>query len=115
MSYDVDLVVDTGRTHIDHDGIVKSDPISVWDGNITYNLGPMMRAAGVELRDLHNLPAPAVANILSTAIGKMNAHPNQYREFDSPNGWGVYEDCLSFLTGLRDACQAHPRTTVEVH
>lgn len=104
MSYDVDLIVETGPKHY----------ASAWDSNITYNLVPMMRAVGIELKELHGADALSTWRLLADACGKLAAHPDKYVVHNPPNGWGNYDICLEFLRDFRDACLNHPFTKVHV-
>lgn len=104
MSYDVDLIVDTGAGHY----------ASAWDYNITYNLGPMMRAVGIDLNELHKTRADEAHRLLTPACEELAAHRDKYAVHNPPNGWGNYDICLEFLREFRDACETHPLTKVHV-
>jgi len=114
VSYDITLTIDTGRTYIDDDGSAHTDPVSVWSANYTANCAPMWRLAGCDLRDLHGLPAPHAADMLTRAVTAMEAEPAVYEALNPPNGWGDYPSALRFLRSMREACRTHPRTTVQV-
>lgn len=64
-----------------------------WDG-LTYNLREMFVEAfqnGDGMRGLDGKKTEEVAPILERALADMEARPDHYRRFDSPNGWGTFD------------------------
>lgn len=115
MSYDVYLVVDTGRTYTDHrDGTIKPNPVSVWETNYTSNCSRMWCTAGVDLHDLEGMSASEAAPRLEAAIEEMRTNPGKYKAMNPENGWGDYDSALQFLNDIRNACRLHPKTTVHI-
>lgn len=104
MSYDVYLNVDGGAGH----------GVCAFDRNMTSNVAPMWRKAGVDLREFQGLLAGRVIDSLNAAIDNMTNYPEDYRAMNPENGWGSYEGALDFLTSLRDACQKFPRAEIGV-
>jgi len=49
---------------------------------------------------------------LEEAIRKMKDNPEFYRAFDSPNGFGKYDDFLAWLEEYLVACNKYPNATV---
>ncbi|PFG17235.1 hypothetical protein ATK74_1798 [Propionicimonas paludicola] len=63
--------------------------------NITYNLSPMLKAAGFcGWGDLVGMKArDAGAHVLKVLDG-MSTDPAHWRAMNPPNGWGDYDRCL---------------------
>lgn len=85
--------------------------------NITHNLNKMADAAGIYgvvwrpeengINKASDLIAP-----LETAIADMRERPEFYKKFNSPNGWGMYEDFVPWLERLVEACREYPYAKV---
>jgi hypothetical protein len=85
--------------------------------NITHNLNKM--AAALDIYEIlwHpplNTTAKDLIRPLQFAIGEMIAHPNKYKQYDAPNGWGLYIHFLPWLQKLLAACEEHPTATITV-
>ena len=106
MSADYWLEMDTGGT----------EPCRITDPsfNITYNLGPMLRAAGFPDWDaLIGAPASETAGVLNSVAAKLRTDQAELTEKYSPeNGWGDWHRALEFIQRFRDACAAHPKATI---
>ena len=91
-------------------------PVSVFSGNITHNLSEMWRRAGVHhaLYDSQGLLARDILPDLRRGLHRMEDNPEVYRVFDSPNGWGVYENALPWLREVVAACEENPDATIRV-
>lgn len=77
------------------------------DLNVTYNLTPMFREAGLfpsTHQDLQGAPCAEVAGVADAAIRRMEADPERFKALNPPNGWGDYDGALRFLRNLRDLC-----------
>jgi hypothetical protein len=105
MSADYWLEVDTGGT--EKTSITETR-------NVTYNLGPMLRAAGFPpWRGLIGAPASKTAGVLDGVLTRLNRDRDQLVAEHTPgNGWGSWEWAREFVVMLRNDCAAHPRATV---
>jgi hypothetical protein len=83
--------------------------------NITFNVRPMLVAAGADLNNFHDKKAGRLLSVLDAAIKDMEDRPAVYQEMNPPNGWGDYESCLGFLRDLLKDFAEHPRATVVVY
>lgn len=108
MSYDVDLVIDTGGA------LPKADWPAVYQDNYTSNVTPMWRKAGLDLAAMDGWSAVAAAPVLATTVAVMTADPQTYKAMEPDNGWGDYPGALAFLLRLLAACREHPRTELRV-
>lgn len=51
---------------------------------------------------------------LEAGLRKLQADPAHYKQFNSPNGWGMYEHFVPFVAEYLGACRAYPDATVGV-
>ena len=90
---------------------------TVYDANITHNLGDMAQAAGIydalwHLKHVHN--AGDLAAVLEDGIRDMKRNPAWYNQHDAESGWGTYEQFLPWLIELHAACVVYPNAKLEV-
>jgi hypothetical protein len=98
MSYDVSL----------HAPVRHSVTYTEWDRNITYNLAPMMREGGVNLRDLDGQTADRCWVQLTELHRQMVSEPARFEAHNPPNKWGDYPGCLDFVRDFIRACESRP-------
>lgn len=90
----------------------------LYSGNITHNLGRMAEEAGIYMclwrpHELYKNPtAEKLVQHLESGLLKLRSHPDHYRQFDSPNGWGTYENFVPFVEEVLKACKKHPKANV---
>ena len=84
--------------------------------NITHNLGPMWKEAGIyeALYESEGKKAKEVLPILKKGLLKMIEDPEHYRKFDSPNGWGLYENAVPWLFNLIEQFEKHPEGIIRI-
>ncbi len=85
---------------------------------ITHNLNKMAEAAGlyevlwkpekIGITLAHQMIAP-----LEKGIKELAANPQKYKTFDSPNGYGNYDDLLHFCQSTLDCCRQYPNAVIE--
>ena len=51
---------------------------------------------------------------LRAGIDLMRKNPKRFKQYDSPNGWGLYDDFLPWLERYLQACEQNPSAEVEV-
>jgi len=91
----------------------------VFAANITHNLGYMADKAGIykhcwRPEEIGIQRAGDLIEPLSEAINDMENRPEYYKKFDSPNGWGLYDNFLPWLEDYLTACKENPGATIEV-
>jgi len=113
MSLDVSLTitVDTG-------GPEKTE-IKLFSANITHNLGDMAGEAGIYKACWHPDEIGAdtagkIIPILEQGLADMKARPEHFKKFDSPNGWGLYENFVPWVEEYLEACKKHPKAVIGV-
>ena len=112
MSLDVSLMV--------------TKPVSIYDANITHNLGAMARECmvgpnGLTLYAVLWRPdeneltyASEIIEFLDEGYNNLLSHPERFKKFNPPNGWGTYEGLLSFVLKYKEACMENPDAVLEV-
>lgn len=95
----------------------QGDDTPIYEANITHNLAPMAREAGV----YEVLWRPEKVGItlavdlippLTTGLAILQSDPDRFRLLNPPNGWGSYEGLVSFVRNYLDACQRYPQALV---
>lgn len=94
-------------------------PTTVYDANITHNLGPMAEEAGIykhlwRPEELGIKTAGELIEPLAAGLALLQSDPDRFKAFDAPNGWGLYEHFVPFVEKYLDACRGNPDATVEV-
>ena len=90
---------------------------TVFDANITHNLGRMAAEAGVYdccWRPEENgiTHARQLIEPLRAGIAAMRADPARFEQHNPKNGWGSYDGFLPWLERYLTACEQYPDATV---
>jgi hypothetical protein len=51
---------------------------------------------------------------LRNGLAELKSYPQKYRAQNAPNGWGSYENLVSFVENYLDACEKNPRATIGI-
>ncbi len=91
----------------------------VYSANITHNLGRMADAAGIykalwRPEDIEAKQAKDIITILEKGLANLKARPDYFKQFDAPNGWGLYVHFVPFVENYLEACRASPEAYIEV-
>lgn len=94
-------------------------PTEVFGCNITHNLNKMAAAAGIyqcmwRPEELGITRAEQLIAPLTLGLSKLRANPDEYKQYNAPNGWGNYYNLVQFVELYLAACIANPDATVEV-
>jgi len=94
-------------------------PTTVYDANITHNLGAMAEEAGIykacwRPEEIGITKAAQLIEPLRNGIAQMKADPARFEKHNSPNGWGLYKNFLPWLERYLEACEANPDADVSV-
>lgn len=103
---------DAGETFTEEDEYV-------YDANITHNLGDMARKTGIyealwRPEDIDKTKAGEIIELLEDGLESLKKGPDYFKKFNSPNGWGTYENFVPFVEKYLDACKEYPSATIEV-
>ena len=99
---------------------IDSNGEEVFSENITHNLGRMAEAAGF-YKYLWRASENGICFVselephLRVGLVKLIMEPKKYRKFDSPNGWGTYDNFVPWLIKVVNACEEYPEMRVEVN
>lgn len=111
----------------------------LYDANITHNLGEMAEEAGIyealwrphRLVEGYNVPegdheeewkfedsvtiqAKDVIELIETGLNDLKSRPEHFKQFNSPNGWGMYKHFVPFVEKYLNALKEYPEAIVKV-
>lgn len=91
----------------------------LYEANITHNLNEMAEQAGIYCHlwrpdEIGITKARELIEPLRAGLAKLRADPVYYRKFDSPNGWGTYENFVPWVAAYLSACEEYPDADVSV-
>ena len=94
-------------------------PTTVFDYNITHNLGKMAEEAGIyqamwRPEEIGITKAGQLIPLLETGLTMLNADPDRFKQFNPENGWGSYDGLVRFAEKYLEACKENPDATVRV-
>lgn len=96
---------------------VDENNITVFDINITHNLGSMAQEAGIYNAlwrpDEHGYKiAKDITKILEDGLKKLQEDPGHYEKFNAENGWGLYKHFVPFVENVLAACKQYPNAQI---
>lgn len=99
--------------------LTRVQPVDVLNENITHNLGRMAKEAGIyELlwrpEEIGVTKASQVIEPLTSGIALLESDPERFKQFNSPNGWGMYEHFVPFCKRILQGCIEYPDADVRV-
>jgi hypothetical protein len=112
MSLDVDLMV--------------TQPVSVYEANITHNLGKMAEAVelsnGMTLYQVLWRPdeqeglkfARDISELLDEGWNILLSDPEKFKKLNPENGWGSYDGLCNFVYKYRNACWDTPDAELRI-
>lgn len=91
----------------------------VFEANITHNLADMAIKAGLYKAlwrpDENNFVlAEDIIHILEKGLAKLKAKPAYYKKFNPKNGWGDYDNLVSFVEKYMNACEENPKLLIQI-
>jgi len=94
-------------------------PTEVFWANITHNLGKMAEEAGIykhlwRPEELGITKAKELIEPLEKGLALMKSDPKRFEKFNSPNGWGLYENFVPWITRYIIACKEYPDADVSI-
>ena len=97
----------------------NEDPAEYFWANITHNLNEMADQAGIyeavwRPENIEIKTASQLIEPLEKGIVLLKSDPARFRKFDSPNGWGKYDDFVPWLEEYLAACRKYPAAKVRV-
>ena len=120
------------------DPTASYDTNPLYDANITHNLGEMAREAGIyealwrphrlvegydideknhtaewEFENSVKIKAKDIIEIIEKGLNELKAKPEYFKQFDSPNGWGIYDHFVPFVEKYLKALKKYPEAIVK--
>lgn len=88
--------------------------------DITHNLGKMAIEANIyrplwRPDEIGIKKATDLVAALSVGLDDMLSRPDFFKKFDSPNGWGRYDDFVPWVRRVLVYCQENPRADVAAY
>ena len=101
------------------DFMLMQDDKGVFSRNITHNLGKMANLAGIyevlwHPEALGITKAKQCQDRLLLGLTYLVCNRSGCEAFNSPNGWGMYEHFVPFVTAVLTACCDYPDADVVV-
>jgi hypothetical protein len=98
---------------------MEYESIELYSANITHNLAPMANLANVytciwKPHILGITTAEHLIDPLSEGLERLKSYPEKYKAFNPANGWGNYEDLVSFVSNYLNACRKNPEAVIYV-
>lgn len=93
--------------------------ITVFDANITHNLGKMAGEAGIYMilwrpEELGLTKADEIIRPLEDGLEKLKSDPDHYKQFNPENGWGDYDILVRSVETILNACKENPDAEIIV-
>ena len=88
--------------------------------SITHNLNKMAEATGLyevlwSPEELGITSTNQMIPLLEKGIKELETNPEKYKAFNAPNGYGKYEDLLSFCKSVLHWCRKYPDAVIEAN
>lgn len=106
------LSYDKGKTY-------EEKQETVYEANITHNLGKMADEAGIyealwRPEEINIEKASELIPLLESALFDLKSRPEYYSKFNASNGWGLYENFVPFVENYLEACKKYPDALISV-
>ena len=91
----------------------------LYDANITHNLGEMADKAGIYKalwmpEEIGAKYAKDIIDIVEKGLADLISRPEYFKQFNSQNGWGMYEHFVPFVIKYLDALKEYPEAEIKV-
>jgi|TARA_Y100000310_G_scaffold162046_1_gene161978 hypothetical protein len=101
------------------DPTAKYETESLYWANITHNLNEMADKAGIYKALWHPEEIGAeyakdIIEIVEKGLVDLKARPEYFEQFNSPNGWGMYQHFVPFVAEYLEALKEYPEAKIEV-
>lgn len=99
--------------------LTETKPVEVFWRNITHNLGTMAEKAGIyyalwQPEEKGYKVARDIIPVLERGLKDLKKRPKYFAKFNATNGWGTYENFVSFVDDVLTACKANPDADIRV-
>ncbi len=91
----------------------------VYSANITHNLNTMANKAGIYYalwrpEEIGKEKAKDIIKLLEKGLNDLKSRPEYFKQFNSPNGWGMYENFVPFVEKYLQACKENKNANIEI-
>lgn len=98
---------------------INNQRTELYDANITHNLGKMAEAAGIykhlwRPEELNIMKAGQLIEPLEKGLALLKEKPEDFKQYNAPNGWGMYEHFVPFVEKYLNACKENPDASISV-
>jgi hypothetical protein len=92
----------------------------LFSANITHNLGEMAEAVGIyefcwRPEEIGVEKAGQLIEPLTNGLELLKSDPDRFKAFNSPNGWGLYENFVPWVEEYLRACVCNPDALVKAN
>ena len=96
---------------------IDNNNVEVFSENITHNLGTMADKAGIYYalwrpEEKGYKKAKDIIAILEEGLKNLKDKPKYFEQFNSENGWGMYEHFVPFVESVLKACKKYPNAKI---
>jgi hypothetical protein len=97
---------------------IDGNNIEVFRHNITHNLGTMADKAHIyeclwRPKEYGFERADDITLILEKGLNDLKSDPEYFKQFNAPNGWGLYEHFVEFVEEVLEACKKYPSAKIQ--
>ena len=120
MSLDISLYSKEKHTVMCYSCMYEhEEQVKLYTANITHNLGEMACKAGIykalwRPEEIGAKYAKDIIEVVEKGLADLKARPEYFKKFNSPNGWGMYEDFVPFVSDYLDALKEYPDAEIHV-
>jgi len=91
----------------------------LYDANITHNLTAMADKAGIykalwRPEEIDAKYAKDIIDIVEKGLEDLKSRPEYFKQFNSPNGWGMYKNFVPFVSDYLDALKQYPDSEIYI-
>lgn len=95
----------------------KLEHEEVYWANITHNLSGMAKNAGIyqalwRPEEIGAEKAGDIIEILEKGLNDLVSKPEHFKQFNSPNGWGTYDNFVRFVENYLNACKENKNAMI---
>ena len=65
-------------------------------------------------KEINITKAGELIPLLEKGLIDLKAKPEYYKQFNSPNGWGLYKHFIPFVEKYLNACKNNPDAMIEI-
>lgn len=120
MSLDISLYSKEKKTVMCYSCMHEHEEQGIlYDANITHNLGEMASKAGIykalwRPEEIDAQYAKDIIEVVEKGLADLKARPEYFEQFNSPNGWGMYEHFVPFVSDYLDALKENPDAEIHI-